>query len=158
MSEQQAGKFGALASIMARNLEEIADLPDFKAPKPGVYKFLIEKVESKDIAEKTAIAVTYVVIDLVELNEPLQEGEDNVKPGDKFGEAFFFSDPEKLEQTLSVLKAKYGGLAEACGTSKLLEIMEKMEGMTVQGIVTNRVDKNDKSKIYAGTKDLIPSV
>lgn len=160
MSEAQGGqsKFGVLSQVIARNMEDIADLPEFVVPQPGAYKLLIGPVEQKELGNKPAITVGYTIVDIIALNQPLEEGEVPVKAGDKFGEAFFFNDPEKLEQTLSVLKAKYGKLGEALGTTNLLEIMEKMDGMLAQGIVTNRMDKNDKTKIYPGTKDLIPSV
>ena len=157
-NETQQG-LGALKTLLARNLDDIPDLPSYKCPPPGTYKFLIDKVESKEINKKTAIVVEYSIADTVELNNPeeVEEGE-RVAPGDKFSEAFWFNDPDRIETTISVLKAKFGGLAEACGTTDLSEIMEKMPGMLVQGIISNRVDANDKSKLYAQTRDMVPAV
>lgn len=150
-------KFGALATVLARNLETIEDLPQYLAPPPGVYELLIESVKQEEINDKTALVVEYTVAKTIELNDAEGDAEHIVPEGSKFSEAFWFNDPERIEKTIQVLKAKYGGLAEACGTNDLMGILEKMEGMLVQCIITNRVDKNDKSKIYASTRDVFPA-
>lgn len=160
-------KFGALASILVRDLNEIADLPSYKTPLPGVYTFTIDKIAPKDVQGKTTINVEYSIVDIIELANPsiltdpelMEEYKDQiVKPGDKFSETFWFDKPEFIEQTLSVLKAKFGGLADACGTTNLMEIMEKAEGMKVSGVVGNRVDKSDRTKIYPSTKNIVPAI
>jgi len=146
--------FGALAQVLERSLDEIADLPVYAAPPPGVYKLIIGTPEQKDINGKTAIQVEYTVAETIQLND---EGdlERAAKAGDKFSEAFWFNDAEKIEQTLSVLKAKFGGLGVPFGTNNLREIMEKMGGSLVQCVITNRADKNDKSKVYASVRDVV---
>jgi hypothetical protein len=157
--EATSAGLGALKTLLARNLDDIPDLPSYKTPPPGVYKWLIESCKQKEINQKTAVVVENVIIDTVELNDP--EGtnaEHMVEPGDKFSEAFWFDDPERIDTTISVLKGKFGGLAEACGTTDLSEIMEKMVGMSVQGVIQNRVDSKDKSKVYPQTRDIVPTV
>lgn len=156
-------KLGALAGVLARDLNDIADLPTYIAPPPGVYKLIIEECEPKEINEKTTIVVAYIVVECSALADPKDEVDaaklGTIKMGlDKMSEAFFFDKPENIETTLSVLKAKFGGLGEALGTTNLLEIMSKMKGMQIQAQITNRVDKNDKSKIYASTKNIVPAV
>jgi len=156
MAEPTQSKFGALAQLVGRNLDDIPDLPVFKTPPPGVYTFVIESCKQKDINEKAAIVTEYVIVDTIELNEPDEyEEEERVKAGDKFSEAFWFDDPERVEQTTSVLKAKYGGFGAHLGTTNLLEILEKMEGLQVKGIIQNRVDRKDKTKIYPQTRDMV---
>jgi len=156
MTEPTQSKFGALAQLVGRNLDDIPDLPTFKTPPSGVYKFIIESCKQKDINEKTAIVTEYVIVDTIALNNPEEyEEAELVKPGDKFSEAFWFDDPERIETTTSVLKAKYGGFGVHLGTVNLLEILEKMEGLQVQGIIGNRTDKKDKTKIYPQTKDMV---
>lgn len=157
-------KFGALAAVMARNIEDIPDLPDYKAPWPGVYQLLIESVKEDTINDKTALVVTYMIAGVVEYGsepDPEEDKDQIVKEGDKFSEAFWFNDPEKIENTLSVLKKKFAGLAAAVGSTNLSEIMEKAEGMLVQCIISNRVDKEaakrGEKKIYAQTRDMIPA-
>jgi hypothetical protein len=157
-------KLGALASVVAQDLDDIPDLPEYKAPNPGVYKLLIDLVEEREINDKTAIVVEYAVIDVIQLNQPEDPENPNVKPGDKFSEAFWFNKPDKIEQTLGVLKKKYSGLAEACGTRNLLEIMQKMEKMTIKSVITNRADTKGKTddhgkpRIYASTREIGPAV
>lgn len=155
MAEQKG--LGALATVLTRDLTEIEDLPVYKTPWRGVYKFLIESANQKEINKKTALVVEYVITDIVEISdaeEMAKHPEQIVEPGDKFSEAFWFGDAEKVEQTLSVLKAKYGPLGPDLGTTNLLEIMQQMIGKTVQGIIQNRIDKEDKTKVYPSTKDL----
>lgn len=153
-----ASKFGALGAALARDVSQIADLPEFVAPPPGVYKLKIEAVDQKDINDKTCIAVTYLILGNIELaNKEDAEELAAIKDGSKMGETFWFDKADKLETTLSVLKAKYGALGSALGTTNLLEIMTKMEGMTVQAQVKQRTDKDDKSKLYASTKNIIPA-
>lgn len=157
MSEQQAGsgKFGILSTILMQSLDDIPDLPVYKAPPPGVYMIIIKSVAEKIINEKTALEIQYTVADIIELADATTAEEDKVAPGGEFSEAFWFNKPESIEKTLSVLKAKFGGLAVPLGTSNLLEILEKMEGMQVKCVITNRPDKNDKTKIYAAVRDVM---
>ncbi|HEX9502991.1 MAG TPA: hypothetical protein VF974_01550 [Patescibacteria group bacterium] len=157
-------KMGALVSVIARDLDDIPDLPDYKVPKPGVYKLLVQKVEQREINKKTALVVEYSVVDIIQVNETTDENDPNVIPGNMFSEAFWFNDQERIENTLSVLKKKYSGLAEACGTKNLLDILNKMEGMQVRAIVTNRLDPDGKQdehgkvRIYASTREMVPAV
>lgn len=156
-------KLGALAGVLTRDLGEIEDLPTYVAPPPGQYKLIIEACEPKEINDKTTVVTEYVIVECIALADPQDESDNNklkeIKFGkDKMSEAFFFDKADKVETTLSVLKAKYGGLGQALGTTNLLEIMQKMVGMQVSAQVTNRVDKDDKSKIYAGTKNMVPAV
>jgi len=158
-----ANKLGALAGVVARDLDDIPDLPDFKAPHPGVYKLLISLVEQREINKKTALVVEYDVVDVIQLNEAEDPNDPNVVPGNKFSEAFWFNDADKIENTTSILKKKYGGLAEAVGSKNLLTIMTKMEGMTVKAIISNRpdekkVDYHGKPRIYATTHEIVPAV
>lgn len=153
---------GALASVLARDINDIADLPSFNAPPPGQYKLIISDVAQKEIREKTTIVVEYLVGECVALADPTAEDHQArlaaIKPGDKMSEAFYFDKPEQIETTLSVLKAKFGALGASLGTTNLLDIMQKMKGMAVQCQITNRVDKDDKSKFYASTKNMVPAI
>lgn len=155
----QSNPLGALASVLARDISQIEDLPEFVAPPPGIYKLLIESFESKEINEKTYCVCTYVIVENVSLNDQGDQEElAKIKPGSKMSELFSFEKAEKVETVLSVLKAKYGALGAALGTTNLLDIVTKMQGMLVQAQLSQRVDKNDKSKLYAGTKNIVPAV
>lgn len=151
---------GALGPLLARDISEIADLPSFKTPPPGVYKFIIESVGQKAVGKenKPTINVVYVITDIVEQSETDIPEHEQVKPGDKFGDTFWFDDPLKLDDTLSYMKARFGGLAEAVGSTDLFTIVNGMQGMQVKAIIGNRMDKTDKTKVYPTIRDMVPSV
>lgn len=161
MEQPQQG-LGALASVLARDIADIADLPSYVSPPPGTYKLLIEDIQEKEIKDKQTITVTYLVGECIALSDPSAEDHKArlaaIKQGDKMSEAYYFDKADKIETTLSVLKAKYGGLGSALGTTNLLEIMNKMKGMQVQCQITNRVDDNDKQRFYASTKNMVAAV
>lgn len=153
---------GALSALIAKDISEIPDPPSFKVPPCGTYTWLIEKIESKSLGQgdkaKPAIVCTYVINDIIEQTETDISESEQVKPGDKFGESFFFGDPEKADETISWMKARFAGLSEATGSTDLLEIVTKAEGMLVKGIIGHRVDKTDKSKIYPTIRDVVPAM
>lgn len=159
-----SGDLGALADVLARDINDIADLPSYEAPPPGVYKLQVISVGQKEIKKKTAIVVEYEVVGNISLADPTDEGHiarlAAIKAGDRMSEAFYFNDPERIETTLSVLKAKFGGLAEVCGTTNLLQILQKMNEIKplIQAQVTNRPDENDKTRWYASTRNIVPTV
>lgn len=158
--EAQQG-LGALASVLSRDLSQIEDLPTYVTPPPGVYKLIIEDVVQKEIVKKTTIVVEYKIIECVGLSSNDDDFKARlaaIKPTDKMSEAYWFDQADKIETTVSVLKAKYGGLGTALGTTNLFEIMSKMKGMLVQCQVDNRIDKDDKTKFYPNTKNMVPSV
>lgn len=162
MEQPQVAGLGALASVLSRDLATIADLPVYVTPPPGVYKLVIADVVQKEIAKKQTIVVEYNIVDCAGLSDPTDDGYKArlaaIKPTDKMSEAFWFDKPEKVETTISVLKAKYGGLGAALGTTNLMEIMDKMKGMLVQCQVDNRIDADDKTKFYPNTRNMVPSV
>lgn len=156
-------KFGALANVLARDLKDIEDLPNYIAPVPGVYKLLIEGCKQKTLNEKTVIAVDYIVLECKEL--PKDTDDDDKKEAaayqygkDKMSEIFYFNDPERVETTLSVLKKKYSPLGQTLNTTNLLEILDKMAGMTVEAQCGRRMDDNDKSKFYPYTRNIVAAV
>lgn len=151
-----AEKFGALSQLVAVNLADIPDLPQYKTPPAGVYKWMIEFLQQKELGDKTALVMVGVIVETIEVDDlDSWDPEELVKPGDKFSEAFWFNDPDKVETTLGVMKLKFSGLAAPFGTENLLEILDKAEGCIVQSKIGNRIDKNDKTKMYAQTRDII---
>lgn len=158
--EAQQG-LGALASVLSRDLSQIEDLPTYVTPPPGVYKLMIEDVQQKEINKKTTIVVEYKIVECVALtanDDDFKARLAAIKPTDKMSEAFWFDNAEKIETTVSVLKAKYGGLGVALQTTNLFEIVSRMKGMLVSCQVDNRIDKDDKTKFYPNTKNMVPAV
>jgi len=158
-----SAKFGALGSVLARDLASIEDLPSYIAPPPGVYKLLVKNCGPKEINNKSAVVVEYVVLECVALHEP-ENTEDigdlaKVKFGkDMVGETFWFNQPDKLETTLSFMKKQFAGLGETLGKTDLLSILDAIPNMTVKATLSQRVDENDKTKIYPQIRNLIAAV
>lgn len=147
---------GALESVIARDISEIADLPDFKPPPAGVYALLIEDISTKEIAEKTALQVTYVVDTIIEQVSTEIDPKDQVIPGNKFSEAFFFDKVENLDMTLGSLKKKFAPLAEHLGTTNLKGILEGAVGLKIMCNIKNRVNKKTSPpSIYASVNDVV---
>lgn len=164
MSEQpQQSQFGGLAAVLQKNLNEIEDLPNYIAPPPGVYKLLITGCNQKVINQKTVIVTDYTFLELKELNAKADDDDKKdvlkIQWGkDKMGETFYFDDPEKIEQTLGVLKKKYGHLGALFGTTNLMEILEKLPNLTIDAQIGRRVDKDDSTKFYPYTRTIVPVV
>lgn len=163
MAKEEQKGFGALSAVLAKNLNEIEDLPNYIAPPPGVYKLLIEATGQKIINEKTVIAVDYVFLELKSLNDNADEADkEEVKKiqwqKDKMSEVFYFNDPDRIETTLGVLKKKYGPFGPQLGTTNLLEIMEKLPNLTVDAQIGRRKDENDSTKFYPYTRTLVLAV
>lgn len=152
---------GALAPLLARDLSTIEDPPEWKTPPDGVYKWVIEKIElnERKVKDKDVpvIGLTYVLTDIIEQTEKDVPEHEQVKAGDKFGESFFFGDPDKMEDTISWMKARFQGLAAVVGSTDLLTIVQSSEGLQVKGIIGHRMDKTDKTKRYITIRDVVPA-
>lgn len=163
MAKEQQQGFGALASVLAKNLNEIEDLPNFIAPPPGVYKLMIKSCGQKVISEKTVIAVEYIFLELKTLNDNADEADkEEVKRiqwnKDQMSEAFYFNDPDRIETTLGVLKKKFGPFGPQLGTTNLLEILEKLPNLTIDAQLGRRKDENDSTKFYPYTRTMVLAV
>lgn len=154
-------KFGALGTVLAKNLNEIEDLPDYIAPPPGVYKLMILSCGQKVINEKTAIVVEYVILENKGLNNAQEDAAEaaSVKyTKDRISEAFYFDKPERIDTVISVLKKKFGGLSSVLGTTNLLEILEKMQNLTVEATLGRRQDEKDTTKFHPYTRNIVAAV
>lgn len=163
MAKEQQQGFGVLASVLAKNLNEIEDLPNFIAPPPGVYKLMIKSCGQKVISEKTVIAVEYIFLELKTLNDNADEADkEEVKRiqwnKDQMSEAFYFNDPDRIETTLGVLKKKFGPFGPQLGTTNLLEILEKLPNLTIDAQLGRRKDENDSTKFYPYTRTMVLAV
>lgn len=153
-------KFTGLASVLAKDISTIEDLPNYIAPPPGTYKLLLNTCGEKTINEKTAIVVDYTFIECKSLNDT--EGDkaelEGIKWGkDKMSEAFYFNDADRIDTTLGSLKKKFGGLSNLLGTTNLLEILDKVPGMTFDAQIGRRKDDKDASKFHPYIRLLVPA-
>jgi hypothetical protein len=161
MAAPEQSKFGALGTVLAKDLSTIEDLPDYIAPPPGVYKLLILSCGQKTINEKTAIVVDYLVVECKALSDAEADKAEaaTIKYGkDHMSEAFYFDKAERIDTVLGVLKKKYGGLGVALGTTNLLEILDKMANLSIEAQCGRRVDDNDKTKFYGYTRNIVAAV
>lgn len=160
MSDGQQGKFGGLSAVLAKDLSQIEDLPNYIAPPPGVYKLLIENCVQKTINQKVVIAVDYVFLEIIELNAKADEVDaadiGKIQWGkDKMSESFYFDDPERIETTLGVLKKKFGPIGPVLGTTNLLEILDRLPNLTIEAQIGRRADEKDTTKFYPYTRTIM---
>lgn len=156
-------KFGALGSVLSRDLATIEDLPSYIAPPPGVYKLLVKSCGPKEINNKSAVQIEYMLLECIALNEPenTQHKEELVKvkfSKDLVGETFWFNQPDKLETTLSFMKKQFASLGETLGKTDLLSILDAIPNMTVKATISQRVDENDKTKVYPQIRNLVAAL
>lgn len=160
MTDPAQSKFGALASVLGKDISQIEDLPNYVAPPAGVYKMLIQACGQKVINEKTVIAVDYVFLECKSLNNAEEDRAelDGMKIAwkkDRMSELFYFNDAEKIENTLSVLKKKFASLGATLGKTNLLEILEGIVGMTIEAQIGRRSDDNDKTRFFPYTRTMV---
>jgi hypothetical protein len=163
MNAPDQAKFSGLAAVLAKNLSEIPDLPNYIAPPPGVYKLMITACGQKIINEKTVIVTDYTFLEIKELNSKAddEDRKDVAKiqwGKDRMSESFYFDDPDRIEQTLGVLKKKYGHLGQIFGTTNLLEILEKLPNLTIEAQIGRRGDEKDSTKFYPYTRTIVAAV
>lgn len=83
-----------LDDILDKSIDDLADLPEFKAPHEGVYGLRVS-VEMKVINEKPAFIAHFVVNDCKELANAAEVPESEIsKAGDKFDIAFIVKDKD----------------------------------------------------------------
>lgn len=140
-----------LQSILITPLADVLDLPDYITPPPGTYKLLVNKVDSKEIGDKPAVTIEYAIIACTELAD---KDDEPPKEGDLTSEAFFFGDPDKVANTLSLIKSRFGGLAEALNASDVLGLLNSLEGLEITCTIGNRPDKKDKTKNWPSFKNI----
>jgi len=143
-------------SLLDKNLDEVADLPEYAEQVPnGMYMLTIiskEKkvvsIQEKDKKEKTnapCIQFVYEINECLEL-EKEEEREKVPKAGIRFNETVFFH--RDVEKANSVLKAKFGDLGPSLGVERLGEIINKLEGLKVGALVKTKKDKNKEDTYY----------
>lgn len=89
-----------LDDILDGSIDDLKDLPEFKAPHTGIYNLTVT-LERKDINKKPAMVAHYVIVDTVSLeDDTIPEGERS-KPGDKFDTSFILKDEEGQRSELA---------------------------------------------------------
>lgn len=145
-------------SLLDKNLDDIADLPEFKTFVPGAHKCKLTW-ERKDI-EKTVngskqkvphMQANFEYIEVIE-HADAKDNDSPAKAGDKCNTAYDLTN----EFALGALKKATKTLGEHLGTGNLKEIIKGSNGFEVALICKNRADKNDKDRKYLQVEDIIP--
>lgn len=138
-------------------LDDIDDLPEFKAFPTGAYLVLLAKgIEDKTAAgnminDKPALTVPMTLVEIVELEEKnLDEGEVAPKVDDVATVAFMMNKDEKSGQAIGqgMFKRFAAPIMETAGATNIRELIQKSKGMKLLVVLQRTTDKNDKSKHY----------
>jgi len=147
-----------IESLLDRNLDDIADLPEFKTFPDGIHKVTIQW-QRKDIEKAVDgqkkkvphMELTMVYIETLELAN--QSDSANLpKPGDKCSTAYDITN----EFAMGALKKATKTMAEQY-EGNLLRTIKETNGFEVAVVMKHRKDKQDKDKKYPQVEDLIPA-
>lgn len=146
-------KFTSLEALFGASLDDIADLPAFEVPPPGTY-ILGVNVDTKKVNDKWGVEFTFTVQETVglKIDDPTAPNyRAPSAPGTKFSTMFFLGNKfsiGRLKQTLVPFAEHFG--------EKSIEklVTELVKDVTIGAVITNRPDKEDPEKIYAGVRDI----
>lgn len=146
-----------LDTLLDKEIDDLADLPEFKVPATGIYKLTVA-VAPKVINEKPAVEATFTIVELVELADSETPVEEIGKNGDKFSTAFFLKDKEgndsemgfgRLKQFVKPFQEHYNE-----GNLRTL-ITEHLKGeTTITAKVVKQERKSEKGKFDARVSDV----
>jgi len=142
-----------LDSLLDSTLDDLNDLPSFKPFPAGAHK-LLATLEIKEINNKPAVELGFKYVEPIEFANPEDQAAHDAGTGVKAGDT---------SNTMFILDNEFGQgklkqcaipLGEALGTGVLREIIEQTNDMEVIAVTGQRVDKNDKDKVYLVVKEL----
>lgn len=132
--------------LLNKNLAEIEDLPSFEVPPKGAYVMLLT-AGTKYVNAKPAVTIDMEVVSTVQLANPQDKP---VVDGSKTGVMFFLN-----EDGLPYLKKFLTPFAAHFNTDNIRELVtEKIQNLVCGVTMDHRVDKSDKSKVYANPKNI----
>lgn len=145
-------------ALLDRNLDDIADLPEFKTFPAGIHKCSIaweRKDMERDVdGQKKKVphmTLTLTHIETLELSD--QADADKIpKPGDKCSSAYDLTN----EFAMGALKKAVASLAIPY-EGNLKETIKGTNGFEVAAVTKVRKDKKEKDKFYLQVEDLIPA-
>lgn len=136
-------KFSSVESLLAANLDELADLAGFETPPAGSYilstSFALKKVNDKDCVEQNC-----EVVETVELKNATDTA---VPPGTKFSQLFMLDNEFGVGNMKTALKP----FAAYFGTGNIGELLNEHldEPVLIAAVLKIRTDKDDPDKKYA---------
>ena len=134
-------------SGFAANLSDIEDLPSFEVPPKGSYKLLVS-MGTKKVNDKPGVTADFEVIDTVEL---ANSADKPVPAGSKFNTLYFLDN----EYGLGNMKKFLQPFASCFNTESVPELVkEKVQNVVIFATISHRVDREDKTKVYADVKNV----
>lgn len=148
MTEQTLNTINDIESLLDANLDDLADMPEFKPFPVGGHKVTIQW-DYSELKEKKIIKLSATYIEPVEI----ADGATPPAAGDKTTVTFFL---RKKDGTVNEFgegqwKAMLEGLSERFPGSAR-EIMDASNGAEVLLITKQQIDKSDKNDIKVYTK------
>lgn len=149
-----------LFGLLDKELDDLKDLPEFKVPHTGVYRFHVTG-GMKEINDKPAVVFSHVVKETIELADSSIPEEERSKPEDKFDLAFILVDNSgnKSEIAEGRMKEYLKPFAAHFGTSNVKSLLQGplKEGVNITATCVRTVKKDRSSgedRINAVVKDI----
>lgn len=144
-NQSKANALDAIENLLDKEIDDLADLPEFKAPHTGIYRLTVTAVP-KEIADKAAVEASFVVVDTIELADPTLEDSERSKPGDKFSVAFFLQDNEGKDSELGFgrLKEFVKPFQAHYGTANLKQLI--LENLKEPTSIVAKVERKERRK------------
>jgi hypothetical protein len=133
-------------SLLDGTLDDIADLPEFKAYPPGTH-LVLSSMALKDINDSKAVEFSFKYMEASELANSQDAAP---KQGDESSTLFMLNN-EFGAGNFKRFAEKY---AEKFGPGTNREIIEGWTDLECVIVTTLRQDKNDKDKVYLNVKEL----
>lgn len=140
---------GAITEVsMDATLDDIDDLPGFVVFPSGAYRVeLVEGMEEKKINEHPAIEAAMTLQEVMEMTEPLADGEEPPKTGDVCTLSFMRDN----KYGVAAFKEFAKPLAERLGTRVIGELCSQSKGLQLLVVIKRTYDEK-KDRYYPKVK------
>jgi len=157
MTDKATQAAADMLDLLDKSIDDLADLPEFKVPATGVYKLHVTAT-TKAINDKPAVATSFTVREVVELEDSSIPEEERAKAGDKFDMPFILKDKDgadsevawgRLKEFLKPFEAHFGEK-----NLKVLITGPLAQGVDITAKVVKKQRKDDKEKFGAQVSDI----
>jgi len=135
-------------ALLDQTLDDIADLPEFKAYPPGVHKILFT-FDTKEVNGHPCVEGACKMIETLELAEPTRDVAPT--PG-AVASVLYHLDNEFGAGAFKLIAAPIG---EMLGTRSNREIVEQTKNLECVIVTAYKANKEDKEKPYMNIKELM---
>jgi hypothetical protein len=130
-------------ALVETNIDNIADLPEYINPVPGTYIVGVDKAEVKDMDTDKP----YIHVGLLYKATQEQTGEQaEYAEGSPLGFRYYG------ELGIKRFKKHFQPVFEATSSTTISELLDRMSGMELGIVTTQRKDKDDPEKKYTDLK------